>query len=54
MVKVPGSKKLKARIDPEKCFGCGVCAIKCEHDALTLKMVRPPEHIAEATGAPGH
>jgi Pyruvate/2-oxoacid:ferredoxin oxidoreductase delta subunit len=53
MVKVPGSKKLKAKIDPEKCFGCGVCAIKCEHDALILRMVRTPEHIAEAMGAPG-
>ena len=47
MVKVPGSKKLKASINPEKCFGCGMCVLKCEPLALSMKTVRPPEHIPE-------
>ncbi len=45
MVKVEGSKKLKAVVDPEKCFGCGVCVLGCEPVALKMKVVRPPEHI---------
>lgn len=28
MVKVPRSRKLRAAIDPEKCYGCGVCVVK--------------------------
>jgi ferredoxin len=40
------SKKLKAKIDPEACFGCGVCVLGCDKvDALSMKMVRPPDHI---------
>ena len=43
------SKKLKAVVDPEKCWGCGVCVIACdEADALSMKQVRPPEHIPVA------
>lgn len=46
MVRVPGSKKLKAYVDPDKCYGCGGCVIKCPVEgALTLKLVRPKEHI---------
>jgi len=45
MEKVAGSKKRKATIDADKCFGCGVCVLTCESKALTLKLVRPPEHI---------
>ncbi len=48
MEKVPGSKKLKAVVDPEKCFGCGVCVLKCKKAVLSMKIVRPPEHIPEA------
>ncbi|MFH1140940.1 MAG: 4Fe-4S binding protein [Chloroflexota bacterium] len=47
MVKSPGSKKLKAAVDSDKCFGCGECVIKCDTGALTLKVVRPPQHILE-------
>ena len=43
--KVVGSKKHKATIDDDKCFGCGACVLTCETNALTLKLVRPPEHI---------
>jgi NAD-dependent dihydropyrimidine dehydrogenase PreA subunit len=45
MEKVAGSKKRKATINADKCFGCGVCVLTCEPKALTLKLVRPPEHI---------
>jgi len=54
MVKVPGSKKLKASINPEKCFGCGVCVLKCDPMALSMKTVRPPEHIPELAQGFGH
>jgi len=54
MVKVPGSKKLKATVDSEKCYGCGVCVLKCEPGALSMKTVRPLEYIPEIFGAPGH
>jgi len=45
MVKVPGTRILKASIDAEKCHGCGACVVKCPTEALTLKVVRPKEHI---------
>jgi len=48
MARVPGSKKLKARVDPEKCFGCGVCVPNCPEGALELKAVRPLEHLPAA------
>jgi Pyruvate/2-oxoacid:ferredoxin oxidoreductase delta subunit len=47
MEKVPGSRKLKAVVDPDKCFGCGVCVLKCAPGALSVKTVRPIEHIPE-------
>lgn len=40
-----GSKKLKAVLDAQKCFGCGVCVVGCEPGALKMKVVRPPDHI---------
>jgi len=54
MVKVPGSKKLKASIDAQKCYGCGACVLKCDPIALSMKTVRPPEHIPEAGQGFGH
>ncbi len=42
---VAGSKKLKSNIISEHCMGCGVCVITCPQKALTLELVRPPEHI---------
>jgi ferredoxin/DNA-binding Lrp family transcriptional regulator len=45
MIKPAGEKKYKAIIDPEKCWGCGVCVLKCEPGALTLRLIRPLEHI---------
>jgi Pyruvate/2-oxoacid:ferredoxin oxidoreductase delta subunit len=45
MVKVPGSKKLKARILSDKCMGCGLCVITCKPKAMTLEIARPPEYI---------
>ena len=45
MVSIDGSRETKARIDADRCFGCGVCVLTCEPKAVTLKLVRPPEHI---------
>jgi electron transport complex protein RnfB len=49
MAPVPGSKKLKAQIVSEHCLGCGACVITCPKQALTLELVRPPEHIPTVT-----
>jgi len=45
------SKKLKSQIDPDKCWGCGVCVVACEAGALTMKQVRPEEHIPAAAAS---
>ena len=47
MVKPEGSNKYKAIVDPEKCWGCGVCVLTCAPNALSMALVRPPEHIPE-------
>ncbi len=49
MVKIPGSKKLKASILPEECMGCGLCVFKCPQKAIRFEIVRPPSHIPVAT-----
>jgi ferredoxin len=41
------SKRQWAVVDPGKCYGCGVCVIKCPSGAMSIKLVRPPEHIPE-------
>lgn len=45
MVKVPGSKKLKASLIEDECMGCGVCVVGCRQQAILYEMIRPPEHI---------
>ena len=45
MVPVPGSKKQKSLIINENCLGCGACVVKCPKQAVTLELVRPPDHI---------
>jgi len=52
MVKVPGSKKLKAQINTEECMGCGVCVVGCPQKAMTYELIRPPEHIPPAEASP--
>jgi Pyruvate/2-oxoacid:ferredoxin oxidoreductase delta subunit len=32
-------------VSSEKCFGCGVCAVGCESEAIKLVEIRAPEHI---------
>jgi ferredoxin len=49
MVKIPGSKKLKASILPENCMGCGLCVFKCPQNAIRFEIVRPPSHIPVGT-----
>jgi NAD-dependent dihydropyrimidine dehydrogenase PreA subunit len=49
MKPVPGSKKQKSGIIKERCMGCGVCVLTCPKQALTLELVRPPEHIPTVT-----
>jgi heterodisulfide reductase subunit A-like polyferredoxin len=34
----------KARVDEERCIGCGACTTVCPTEALSLK-VRPPEKM---------
>jgi ferredoxin len=48
MISVPGSKKMKAQITSEDCYGCGVCVVGCEAKAIRYDLVRPPEHIPPA------
>jgi ferredoxin/predicted transcriptional regulator len=45
MRKTLTSKKKKAHVLSENCMGCGSCVVGCEHKAITLELVRPPEHI---------
>jgi heterodisulfide reductase subunit A-like polyferredoxin len=45
MVQLPGSKKLKAKVDPEACYGCGCCFMACEQKAISMKCVRPVSHV---------
>jgi Fe-S-cluster-containing hydrogenase component 2 len=40
-------KDNKAQIDEEKCFGCGVCVLKCEPKAIAMKLLRPPEFVPQ-------
>lgn len=47
MVRPEGSRKYKAQVYPEKCWGCGLCVIKCEPRALSMRLVRPLEHIPD-------
>jgi electron transport complex protein RnfB len=49
MVKVAGSKKMKARIIEKKCMGCGLCVYTCPEKAIRFDIVRPPEHIPDIT-----
>ncbi len=46
--KVEGSRRLKAVITEDDCFGCGSCVVVCEPGALKMKVVRPPEFIPGA------
>jgi NAD-dependent dihydropyrimidine dehydrogenase PreA subunit len=39
------SKKFKSSIISQHCMGCGLCVFNCPQKALTLEIVRPPEHI---------
>jgi ferredoxin/DNA-binding Lrp family transcriptional regulator len=45
-----GAMKLsdgKPQINEELCYGCGTCVVNCSPEAITMKIVRPAEHIPE-------
>jgi Na+-translocating ferredoxin:NAD+ oxidoreductase subunit B len=52
MKKVPGSKKMKAFVNTEKCMGCGLCVIGCKQKALIFDLVKPPEYLQGPEGLP--
>jgi Pyruvate/2-oxoacid:ferredoxin oxidoreductase delta subunit/biotin operon repressor len=37
----------KAHIDPERCMGCGNCALSCSQGAISMQLIRPPEFIPD-------
>jgi electron transport complex protein RnfB len=45
MKKSPGAKRLKSSVINHNCMGCGSCVITCPQKAITLELIRPPEHI---------
>lgn len=38
MKKDPPGKKLKAAVDPEKCYGCGACVVACSPHVHAIRM----------------
>jgi Pyruvate/2-oxoacid:ferredoxin oxidoreductase delta subunit len=40
-----GVAKSRFQAEVEKCFGCGVCAVGCESEAIRLVEVRKPDYI---------
>ena len=41
----PRTSDFKARVNPDNCWGCGACVLKCPLKAITMELVRPAEHI---------
>ncbi|MDY6855591.1 MAG: hypothetical protein SWO11_12950 [Thermodesulfobacteriota bacterium] len=34
----PPAKKLKAFVEFEKCYGCGICDVGCKEGAITMRL----------------
>jgi NAD-dependent dihydropyrimidine dehydrogenase PreA subunit len=52
MKDLPGSDIPKAVINPDNCFGCGLCVLKCGPGAITMELVRAPDFIPETIAGP--
>lgn len=39
-MKVEDSKKYKARVIGDQCFGCSLCVARCKFDAMKFKIVQ--------------
>lgn len=42
-----GIEGQRARIDTDKCWGCGNCVVNCPAEAITMECVEAPEYVPE-------
>ena len=51
LVRIPPSKRLKARVDPERCCGCFLCAPSCpQHGIDMIRLGRAQGYAVAVAG----